>query len=117
MLITRKIGSPKKIYSSWDERWNGEDYGLIATWERGIEMRKDGNPAVISFQNGELPVLPWRGGVEKKIEGKKFGSLKYLAMRQGILNIDLNIDTEAEVTLTCSKTGVEVKYSINALVE
>lgn len=110
MLVTRKFGSPKKEYLSWDERWKGEDFGLIATWERGIEMRQQEHPSVILIENGELPILPWKGGVDKKIDGAKVGSLKYLAMRQGILNSDLNINTEEEVTLKCSKTNVEVIY-------
>ncbi len=63
-------------------------------------------------ENGELPVLVWKGGVEKKIKKReKYGTLNYLAQWQGLRGEDLNIDLSEELELICSKTGMKVIYT------
>lgn len=63
-------------------------------------------------ENGELPVLEWTGGVEKKIKiREKYGTLNYLAQWQGLRGEDLNIDLYEEPELICSKTGIKVIYT------
>ncbi|MCY1179842.1 hypothetical protein D9M73_202590 [compost metagenome] len=42
---------------------------------------------------------------------EKFGSLKYLAQWQGLRGEDLQIDTSAELTLSCSRTGMVVTFT------
>lgn len=62
--------------------------------------------------SGQLVVLPWKGGVEKAIKKKeKFGSLRYLAMWQGLRGEDLNIDTSTEPSLICTLTGMKVVFT------
>lgn len=47
----------------------------------------------------------------KDQEQNKIGSLQYLAAWQGLRGENLEIDTDAEVTVTCSKTGVPVTFT------
>lgn len=42
---------------------------------------------------------------------KKYGTLFYLAQWQGIRGEDLDIDTDVEYELFCSKTGVKVIFT------
>jgi len=110
--IYRSQKEPRRENLSWDERWKGEDKGLITCWEVGRELRKKSPDFAARAENGELPILGWKGGVEKKtIEGKKYGTLFYLAQWQVLKGDDLDIDLTQEPELTCSKTGVLVTYT------
>ena len=83
--IQRSHKEPKRKGLSWDERWKGEDKGLITCWEVGRELREKEPDLAIRAKNGELPVLGWKGGVEKKTKkGEKYGTLFYLAQWQGL---------------------------------
>lgn len=95
-----------------EERWHGPDYGLIACWECGAEKALKGPNLARLAKAGELVTLPWKGGVSKKLKSRtKFGTLKYLAMWQGLRGEDLDIDTESEVVVTCTKFGVPVTFT------
>lgn len=60
----------------------------------------------------ELPVLGLKGGVEKALKkNSMFGTLTYLAQWQGLRGEDLDIDLDVEVTLECSRTGMQVTYT------
>ena len=60
-------------------------------------------------------VLPWKGGVEAATKlGHKYGSLFYLAMLQGLRGAPLSIDTNAEITLTCTRTQMSVTYTLDS---
>ena len=110
--IFRSYNEIKRKNLSWAERWEGTDNGLIICWEVGRELRDKKPELAISAKNGELPVLVWKGGVEKKIKkNEKFGTLYYLAQWQGLRGEDLNIDYSKEYTITCSKTGTVVTYT------
>lgn len=111
MHIRRDIAEPHRGELSWAERWEGIDGGLIACWERGCEKRKEDPALAQRASEGELVLLPWRGGVEKAIKGEKYGTLNYLAMYQGIRGESLDIDTTAEVVRQCAKTKVTVIYT------
>jgi hypothetical protein len=107
--IHRSINLPIRKSPSFDERWRGEDKGLITCWEDGRQMREKYPELVQRAENGELPVLGWKGGIEKKIKkNEKYGTLNYLAQLQGLLEKDLDIDLSKEVVLTCKKTGMNV---------
>lgn len=59
-------------------------------------------------------MLPYRGGVEKKLKLKqKIGSLLYLAMWHGLRGEDLEIDPNSEPTRICSKHGVQVLFTLD----
>lgn len=112
MKLQRAITEPIREGVKWDERWNAEDDGLIACWERGRERRLEDPSLARQAKDGKLVVLPWKGGVDKAIKKKqKFGSLFYLAMWQGLRGEDLNIDTVEEVVLKCTATGMAVVFT------
>jgi hypothetical protein len=110
--INRSFKESKREGLSWDERWNGDDKGLITCWEVGREKR-DKEPVLAErIEKGELPVFGWKGGVEKKIKkGEKYGTLYYLAQWQGLRGEDLDIDLSQEPELTCTKTDMKVIYT------
>jgi len=112
MRLFRHRDEPKRETKSFDELWNGSDHGLIACWERGREKAKESPELAAAATANELPILPWSGGVEKKIKSKtKHGSFSYLAMWQGLRGVDLDIDTDVELTLVCSRFEVPVTFT------
>jgi hypothetical protein len=113
--IYLSIEEPNRKGLVWEKIWKGPDNGLIACWERGRVKAADNPDLAESCKNGELPVLAWKGGVDKKIKGKKYGSLFYLATWQGLRGEDLNINQHEEVSLICSKTMVKVTFTPNLL--
>lgn len=62
-------------------------------------------------KRGELIILPWRGGVDEAIKGKKYGTYQYLAMWQGLREESLDIDTNSPVSITCSGTNMQVIFT------
>lgn len=106
---------PSRTKLSWEQRWEGPDRGLIACWERGREKAAEDRALAKAARRGELVVLPWKGGVGRATkQAKKFGSHFYLAMWQGLREEPLNIDTEQEISLTCTLTGMLVIYTPDA---
>jgi hypothetical protein len=96
----------------WNERWAGPDRGLIASWERGREKSKEDFDLAERARQGQLVVLPFKGGVERAIKkDQKFGTHFYLAMWQGLRGEDLNLDTGDELAITCTVTGLTVVYT------
>ena len=97
---------------TWDERWNGADGGLIASWEAGQHLAREMPELAKRARDGELVVLPWKGGVQQRLKtGHKYGTLKYLAMGQGLRGDPLQVALDREVTLKCSRTAMEVTYT------
>ena len=113
--LLRSINEPKRTGLSWDEKWKATDNGLIACWERGRDKARETPELAEAAKRGELIVLAWKGGVDKKIKGKKYGSLFYLATWQGLRGEDLNVNQNAEISIICSKTNVEVIFTPNLL--
>ena len=106
------IKEPLRKELTWEERWKGDDRGLISCWELGRELRDENPELAKCAENGELPVLVWKGGVEKRLKKKiKYGTLSYLAEWQGLRGEDLNIDLSEEREIICSKTGMKVIYT------
>ena len=93
------------------ERWEGSDKGLIWCWERGRQKRSEHPELAARAHNGELVVLVWKGGVEKKLDIDKHpGSLQYLANWQGLRGEDLDIAISGERIFVCTKTGQAVVF-------
>ncbi|HEY6528536.1 MAG TPA: hypothetical protein VIZ65_07565 [Cellvibrionaceae bacterium] len=109
--ISRSISEPVRTELSWDEKWRAEDHGLIISWEIGRKFRKQKPELAARAERGELPVLDWKGGVDKPIKGEKVGVYFYLAQLQGLRDENLDIDISLEVQLICSRTGVKVTYT------
>jgi hypothetical protein len=112
MKIHRSIVEPVRINPNWEERQGDFTQGLITSWERGREKSIE-EPALASRAlNGELVILPWRGGIEKQILKKlKYGAFNYLAMWQGLRGEDLSIDSADEPALTCTATKMRVVFT------
>ncbi len=85
--------------------------GFVTTWEAARRLASRRPELVAKVIANQLPPLPWKGGVEKKIKGEKFGTFEYLAYWQGLRNEDLSFDTNTEVSLTCSATGQKVVFT------
>ena len=67
--IFRLVEESSRNGLTWEELWKGSDNGVIACWESGRLKAKE-NPLLAEFcKNGELPILAWKGGVDKKIKG------------------------------------------------
>lgn len=118
--IYRSVEELNRNRLTWEELWKGSDNGLITCWERGRVIAADNPNLAESCKNGELPVLAWKGGVDKKIKGKKYGSLFYLATFylatwQGLRGEDLNINPMEDAQITCLKTGVKVIFTAKIL--
>ena len=110
--ISRSRKEPIRESLSWEERWEGPDKGLILCWEIGRQLSQKEPELAERARNGELPVLVWKGGVEKEIKAKKkYGSHLYLAQWQGLRGEDLDIDLSQETELVCPKTKVKVVYT------
>jgi hypothetical protein len=114
MHVARSIHQPIRSLMNWDELWKSSDGGLIACWERGRERALEAPPLASRAASGELPVLPWKGGHDKLLKfGWKYGALYYLAMWQGLRGEDLDINTDEELPMTCSATGMRTVFTAN----
>lgn len=112
MLVTANVGEHRERAQDWDTRWEGPDRGLITAWLVGQDRAKAEPSLAERALAGELPVLPFRGGVEKAIKsGAKMGHLLYVAMWQGLRGEPLAIDLTAELSMTCTRHGVPVLYT------
>ena len=111
-VIHRAATEPIREGLSWDERWRGPDKGLITCWEVGRRLRKKNPELAERAEQGELPPLEWKGGVEKRLKQKrKYGTLRYLAQWQGLRGEDLDITLEEEVELLCARTDMRVIFT------
>jgi hypothetical protein len=113
MRIYKSISDPVVEILDYDERINGPDRGLINAWFVGRNRAQRDCDLVARIMAGELPVLAVKGGVEKKVRVDKVGSLWYLATWQGLRGDDLDIDTESEYSMVCSRFGVRVVYTFD----
>lgn len=110
--LYRSISEHIREGLSWQEYWKGSDDGLIKCWEVGRKLSKKEPNLAGRAKNGELPILGWKGGVQKKIKKKlKYGSLSYLAEWQGLRGDDLDIDLLEEREIVCSRTGMTVIFT------
>lgn len=111
MLIQASAANPPKQGESWEARQEGVDRGLISAWLAGRSMRERETELVLAALRGELPVLPFKGGVEKTIKGNKIGSLHYIAMWQGLRGEDLNVTLGSTPVMRCTRTRVQVYFT------
>lgn len=105
--------NPPPVEQDYDIRMNGPDGGIVNAWLAGLSMRSRLPKLATAAEAGELPVLPYRGGVERALKTKsRVGSLLYVAMWQGLRGNDLDVDTSVEPVLTCARHGVTVRFTI-----
>lgn len=112
MKVYRSLVEPVRLNIDWEDKWHSSDQGLIACWERGREKKLEDESLCSQATAGQLVLLPWKGGVEKATKkNRKYGTLRYLAMWQGLRGEDLNVDTSEEVFLTCTATNTTVVFT------
>ena len=110
--IQRSISQPFRNDLSWEQRWKGKDQGLIQCWEVGRQLSEKDPSLAVNAVRGELPMMTWKGGVEKKLKVKgKYGTLRYLAQWQGLRGEDLDIDLSREYELICTRTNMKVVFT------
>lgn len=110
--IHRSISEADREGLTWEQIWQGPDQGLIKCWEVGRELAKKNDDLVQRCKSGALPPLYWKGGNSRALKKKeKFGALQYLAQWQGLRGDDLSIELGAELTMTCSATGMVVTFT------
>lgn len=115
MQVIATAAQPPEIATNYQDRNHGPDKGLLNAYVAGMKLAQQNKDVANKALQGELPVLPYKGGFEKAIKiGKKYGPLLYLAMWHGLRGDDLNINTEQEYTLTCSATGMTGIYTPNS---
>ena len=116
--IVRSFSEPDRGDLPFEKRWQGDDSGLITCWENGRKLRNTAPELAQKAKTGELPILGWKGGIEENIKMNdelncKYGSLYYLAVLQGLLGNDLDIEPAKEVPLLCKRTGRLVVFTGN----
>lgn len=110
--LYRSVDQPIREGLTMREMWRGPDNGLIWCWERGRQKRVEEPELAERADLGELVMLNWKGGVEKKLEiERKPGTLPYLAQWQGLRWEDLDLDLEGERIIVCTRTGQAVVFS------
>lgn len=100
-----------------DEKWRGEDKGLILCWEEGRELSESQPKLAKRALKGELPMLSYKGGVKRHPKKKKKnGSFCYLAQLQGLRGEDLDINLQDTYVLKCSRSDVKVTYCLESTI-
>ena len=112
--IFRNFSEPDRENLTWEETWKREDKGLIKNYEVGRALGIKNPELVEKAKKGELPVLGYRGGVEKAlIKKEKIGALNYIAKWQALRGENLDIDLDKEIVLTCTKTDMIVTFTMD----
>ncbi len=118
--IRRSIKEPYRTGLNYAAIWQGPDKALICCWEVGRQLREKDREIAARAGKGELVSLPWKGGTgnfEELPAGKKppvrYGTLRYLAMWQGLRGEDLDIEIESQITLVCTRAKRPVVFDLN----
>lgn len=112
--IYRSFSEPDRENLTWEETWRREDKGLIKNYEVGRALAKKEPELAEKAKRGELPVLGYKGGVDKTLKKKeKIGALNYIAKWQALRGEDLNLNLDEEIVLTCTKTDMRVTFTMD----
>lgn len=112
--IYRSFSEPNRENLTWEETWRQEDKGLIKNYEVGRTLAKKEPELAEKAKRGELPVLGYKGGVDKTLKKKeKIGALNYIAKWQALRGEDLNLNLDEEIVLTCTKTDMRVTFTMD----
>ena len=112
--IYRSFNERDREGLSWKETWRQEDRGLIKNYEVGRALAIKQPELSEKALRGEFPALGYMGGTDEDLKLKKrIGALNYLAKWQALRGEDLNIDTEEERVLTCTKTNIEITFTLD----
>lgn len=119
-FLRRSFDEPDRTGLSYDDTWHASDKSLIKCWEVGRQLRIRASELAARAVDGQLVALPWKGGTGhlNKLAADisppaKYGTLRYLAMWQGLRGDDLSIDLDSQVTIICSRTDRPVIFDLN----
>jgi hypothetical protein len=117
--IRRSVNEPYRSGLSYEEVWHGPDKALICCWEVGRQLRAKDPEIATRATKGELVTLPWKGGTgtleelpADKKSSTRYGTLKYLAMWQGLRGDELDIELELQTTIVCTRTKRPVIFDL-----
>lgn len=121
--VFKSMDEEIRKYSTYSERWETFEKGLITAWESGRKNRDTVFKDEANYlKDGALPKLSFTGGhlMPANEEHKtnyiyRYGTFNYLAQRQGILGLNLDIDTQRDegLVLTCNLTGFKTIFTID----
>lgn len=112
MIVRRSIDLPVREGLTTNELWFSDDEGLIKCWENGREFARRDPERSERAKMGELPASDWKGGMDEQLKvKKKIGTLRYLAEWMGLRGDSLDIDTDLEPVIVCTRFGVEVTFT------
>lgn len=116
MRINVPISTGLRSESTPDVLWRGDDKGLIQAWEIGRRQSLDELGVAIRAKQGELPTSTiFQGGHDERLTTPvQFGSLHYYCMWVGWRCQDLEVDTDQEYPLVCSRTRMGVVFTIDS---
>jgi hypothetical protein len=110
--IYRSFNEPDRENLTWEETWKREDKGLIKNYEVGRSLAIKDPELSEKAKRGELPALGYMAGTDIDLKlKKKIGAHNYYAQWQALRGEDLNIDTDEEIVIICSKTNIEVTFT------
>ena len=66
--IFKPFSEPNRKNLTWEETWHNEDRGLIKNYEVGRALAKSNPDLAEKAKRGELPLLGYKGGVEKDLK-------------------------------------------------
>ena len=110
--IYRNFTEPDRENLTWEEMWRREDKGLIKNYEVGRALAIKDPELSEKAKRGELPALGYMGGTDIVLKlKKKIGAHNYYVQWKALRGEDLNIDTDEEIVIICSKTNIEVTFT------
>lgn len=114
MKISISVSRALRSETSPSTLWRGDDRGLIQAWEIGRRQAQQKPKLASKACAGELPASDlFQGGYDKRLEASfQYGSLHYYSMWLGWRGQDLEIDTEQEYPVVCSKNRMGVVYTM-----
>lgn len=123
MKVYKSIDEPIRENISLEETWNSQDGGLIHCWELGRKRATRNPEEATRAIKGELLPLGWKGGIKPSLDINgneikpkykfKLGSFKYLAEYTGLIGADLDLDTDLDYIVICSRFGITVEFTAN----
>ena len=116
MKITIPISTALRTETAPDVLWRGEDKGLIQAWEIGRRQALKGGDLIERAKRGELPASDlFQGGYDERLNAAvQYGSMHYYCMWLGWRGQDLELETDDEYPVVCSKTRMGVVYTVSS---
>jgi len=110
-MVSRSICAELRPGLSYAERWGTPEASVITAWEQGRVLAIERPALAKAALAGQLPMLPFKGGLSEPLKHTKYGCMEYLAMWQGLRGEDLEIDLGRDAAITCAAHGSTVTFT------